>query len=287
MVTGFRRVDGAFLEGVDRMRWQGRRQSTNVEATRGVSGGQVAIGGGVLGVIIALVLALVLGLNPGDVGSLTQPTTASTTAEQRDQMTQFVSVVLADTEDYWGQQFKTMGKTYRPPSLQPFNGMIDTSSGMATAATGPFYSPGDKTIYIDLSFYQELQDKYGAGGDAAQAYVIAHEVGHAVQDQLGALSDSQDNEMSVRTELQADFYAGLVAHYQGQNKWLEPGDVEEALNAANAIGDDRLQKQAQGSVSPDTFTHGTSAQRVRWFKLGYDTGDFNQGDTFSMPYSQL
>jgi len=190
-----------------------------------------------------------------------------------------------------------MGKTYAPPTLVLFSGVVQTASGTATSATGPFYSPGDKTIYIDLSFYQDLQTKYGAGGDAAEAYVVAHEVGHAVQDQLGildqvsaeeqGLSDTQTNELSVRTELQADFFAGLVAYYQGENKWLEPGDVEEALNAANAIGDDRLQQQAQGYVVPDSFTHGTSEQRVRWFKLGYETGDFNRGDTFSMPYSQL
>jgi predicted metalloprotease len=275
------------------MRWQGRRQSENVEDRRSVSGGQVAIGGGILGIIIALVLGLVFGLNTGT----TTSTTASTTAEQADEMKQFVAVVLADTEDFWTEQFQTMGETYEPPTLVLYSGYVQTASGTATSATGPFYSPSDETVYIDLSFYEELQSKYGAGGDAAQAYVIAHEVGHHVQNQLGILSEVSSAEqgaseevakqLSVRTELQADFFAGLVAHYQSENKWLESGDVEEALNAANAIGDDRLQQQAQGYVVPDSFTHGTSEQRVRWFKLGYETGDVERGDTFSMDYGQL
>jgi predicted metalloprotease len=275
------------------MRWQGRRQSTNIEDRRSVSGGQVAIGGGILGIIIALVLGLVFGLNPGTAST----TTASTTAAQADEMKQFVAVVLADTEDFWTEQFKTMGETYHPPTLVLYSGYVQTASGMATSATGPFYSPSDQTVYIDLSFYQELQSKYGAGGDAAQAYVIAHEVGHHVQDELGILDEVSAeqkrageelaNQLSVRLELQADFFAGLVAHYQGENKWLDAGDVEEALNAANAIGDDRLQKQAQGYVVPDSFTHGTSEQRVRWFKLGYETGQISRGDTFSMDYADL
>jgi predicted metalloprotease len=282
------------------MRWQGRRQSTNVQDRRGMSAGPLAIGGGAAGLIavVALVLGLVFGLDTGGItDTLTQGGPASTAAGQLDAQSAFVSVVLADTEDYWAGQFKSMGKTYRAPQLILFSGMVRTGSGVATSATGPFYSPADKMIYIDLSFYQELQDRYGAGGDAAQAYVIAHEVGHAVQDQLGLLdevaaqeqgaSESLKNELSVRTELQADFYAGLVAHYQGEQKWLEQGDIEEALGAANAIGDDRLQKQAQGYVVPDSFTHGTSAQRVRWFKLGFDTGDMSRGDTFSMPYDEL
>ena len=277
------------------MRWQGRRQSENVEDRRSVTGGQVAIGGGILGIIIALVLGLVFGLPSGT--SVTQSTTASTTVEQADEMRQFVGVVLADTEDFWNEQFKAMGETYKEPALVLYSGYVQTASGTATSATGPFYSPADETVYIDLSFYEELQNKYGAGGDAAQAYVIAHEVGHHVQNQLGILdavhadeqrvSEDEANELSVRTELQADFFAGLVAHYQGQNKWLEAGDIDEALNAANAIGDDRLQQQAQGYVVPDSFTHGTSEQRVRWFKLGYETGQISRGDTFSMDYSDL
>jgi predicted metalloprotease len=260
--------------------------------------GPVAIGGGAVGVVVVLVVLLVRFLGGGDiVDTLTQGPTVSTAPGQLDQMSQFVSVVLADTEDYWTKEFKSQGKTYKQPALILFSGMIHTSSGTATSASGPFYSPSDQTIYIDLKFYQELQDVYGAGGDAAQAYVIAHEVGHAVQDQLGVLdrvsaqeqgaNDKLKSELSVRTELQADFYAGLVAHYQGEQKWLEKGDVEEALNAANAIGDDRLQKQGQGYVVPDSFTHGTSAQRVRWFKLGYESGDPERGDTFSVPYTEL
>ncbi len=275
------------------MRWQGRRQSTNVEDRRGMSGGPIALGGGVLGIVIALVLALVFGLNPS-----TTTTTASTTAEQADEMEAFVGVVLADTEDYWNQQFESMDKTYQETRLVLYSGVVQTASGVATSATGPFYSPADQTIYIDLSFYQELQSKYGAGGDAAEAYVIAHEVGHSVQHQLGILdsvnaqsrgrSEEEQNQLSVRTELQADFFAGLVAYYQGRNKWLEPGDVEEALNAANAIGDDRLQQQAQGYVVPDSFTHGTSEQRVRWFRLGYETGDFGRADeAFTLDYDEL
>jgi len=275
------------------MRWQGRRQSTNVEDRRGVTGGEIAIGGGVLGIVIALVLALVFGLNPS-----TTTMTASTTAEQADEMQRFVGVVLADTEDYWSQQFKSMGKTYQETRLVLYSGTVQTASGVATSATGPFYSPADQAIFIDLSFYEELKSKYGAGGDAAEAYVIAHEVGHSVQHQLGILdsameqsrgqSEEVQNQLSVRTELQADFFAGLVAYYEGKNKWLESGDVEEALNAANAIGDDRLQQQGQGYVVPDSFTHGTSEQRVRWFKLGYETGDFSHAnDAFTLAYDAL
>ena len=275
------------------MRWQGRRQSTNVEDRRGVTGGEIAVGGGVLGIVIALVLALVFGLNPS-----TTTVTASTTAEQADEMQRFVGVVLADTEDYWSQQFKSMGKTYQETRLVLYSGTVQTASGVATSATGPFYSPADQAIFIDLSFYEELKSKYGAGGDAAEAYVIAHEVGHSVQHQLGILdsameqsrgqSEEVQNQLSVRTELQADFFAGLVAYYEGKNKWLESGDVEEALNAANAIGDDRLQQQGQGYVVPDSFTHGTSEQRVRWFKLGYETGDFSRAnDAFTLGYDEL
>jgi predicted metalloprotease len=282
------------------MRWQGRRQSENVEDRRGMSGGQVAIGGGVLGVIIALVLGLVFGINPGTVTtqSTVQGSTQSTTAAQEDEMSQFISVVLADTEDFWNEQFQAMGKTYVEPKLVLFSGYTQTGSGMASSATGPFYSPSDQKVYIDLSFYDDLKTKYGAGGDAAQAYVVAHEVGHHVQNLLGIISqvssaqarvsETEKNQLNVRLELQADFFAGCVAHYQKENKWLEEGDIEEALNAANAIGDDRLQQQAQGYVVPDSFTHGTSEQRARWFKLGYTTGDITKAnDTFSLDYDDL
>jgi predicted metalloprotease len=277
------------------MRWQGRRQSTNVEDRRGMGGRPLALGGGVVGVVVTLVLVLVFGLNPSSLP--TQGTTASTTAAQYDAMKSFVAVVLADTEDYWTAQFQEMGKTYQQPTLVLFTGYVQTGSGTASSATGPFYSSADENIYIDLSFYEELKTKFGAPGDAAQAYVVAHEVGHHVQNLLGTLGqvdslsqrvgEVESNQLSVRLELQADFYAGLVAHYQGQNKWLEVGDIEEALTAANAIGDDRLQQEAQGRVVPDSFTHGTSEQRVRWFRLGYETGDITKGDTFTPAYEDL
>jgi uncharacterized protein len=281
------------------MEWRGRRQSTNVEDRRGMrrpSGG-VALGGGI-GTIIIVLVGLLLGGQFGDIlgsGSSVLPAattiaTDSTGTTANDEMSQFVKVVLADTEDFWNQEFQAMGKTYKPPILVLFTDSVQTGGGVATSATGPFYSSADKKIYIDLSFYDELKTRFGAAGDFAEAYVIAHEVGHAVQDQLGILAQvhaSNSNEMSVRCELQADFLAGLWAHYENSVGFLEKGDIEEALNAANAIGDDRIQKQAQGRVVPDSFTHGTSAQRVKWFRLGFDTGDINQGDTYSMPYSQL
>jgi predicted metalloprotease len=248
-------------------------------------------------VIIALIVLFLGGdpgtiLNPGQNSYIPGSPVATTVAAQNDEMKQFVSVVLADTEDMWTQQFKEMGRTYQPPTLVLFSGTVQTGSGMATSATGPFYSPADQKVYIDLSFYQELRDRFQAPGDFAQAYVIAHEVGHHVQNLLGTLdqvsaeeqrvSEEEANDLSVRLELQADFFAGMWAHYaQTILGVLEAGDIEEALNAASAIGDDRIQMQAEGYVTPDTFTHGTSEQRSRWFKLGYETGDISQGDTFS------
>jgi len=275
------------------MRWVGRRQSSNVEDRRGVGGGRIAVGGGVGAVIIALIV-LFLGGDPGTILNQGQNSyipgspVATTISTQNDEMTQFVRVVLADTEDMWTQQFQELGRTYRPPILVLFTGSVQTGSGLATAATGPFYSPTDQKVYIDVSFYQELQDRFQAPGDFAQAYVIAHEVGHHVQNLLGILdrvsaqerqvSEEAANELSVRVELQADFFAGMWAHYdQTILGVLEPGDIDEALNAASAIGDDRIQMQTRGYVAPDTFTHGTSEQRSRWFKLGYDTGDISRG----------
>jgi predicted metalloprotease len=279
------------------MRWMGRRQSGNVEDRRGIGGGRIAVGGGVGAVIIALIVLFLGGdpgtiLNPGQNSYIPGSPVATTVAAQNDEMKQFVSVVLADTEDMWTQQFQEMGRTYQPPTLVLFSGTVQTGSGMATSATGPFYSPADQKVYIDLSFYQELRDRFQAPGDFAQAYVIAHEVGHHVQNLLGTLdqvsaeeqrvSEEEANDLSVRLELQADFFAGMWAHYaQTILGVLEAGDIEEALNAASAIGDDRIQMQAEGYVTPDTFTHGTSEQRSRWFKLGYETGDISQGDTFS------
>lgn len=254
--------------------------------------GGLAVGGGVGAVIITLIV-LFLGGDPGTILDQGQNSHIPTTvAAQNDEMTQFVKVVLADTEDLWTQQFQELGRTYQPPTLVLFSGTVQTGSGMATSATGPFYSPTDQKVYIDFSFYRELTERFQAPGDFAQAYVIAHEVGHHVQNLLGILdqvsaqeqqvSKEEANQLSVRVELQADFFAGMWAHYtQSLRDVLQLGDIDEALAAATAIGDDRIQMQAQGYVTPDTFTHGTSEQRSRWFKLGYETGDISQGDTFS------
>jgi hypothetical protein len=254
----------------------------------------LGLGGGIGALIIVLVV-LFLGGDPGTILDQSQGlqipgSPASTVAPANDEMKQFVSVVLADTEDLWTQQFQEMGRTYRPPTLVLFNGSVQTGSGLATSATGPFYSPTDEKIYIDLSFFQELADRFQAQGDLAQAYVIAHEVGHHVQNQLGILeqvsaaqegvSTRDANELSVRLELQADFLAGMWAHHAGRLGVLEPGDINEALGAASAIGDDRMQRQARGHVTPDSFTHGSSAQRVRWFKRGIETGNVGQCNTF-------
>lgn len=279
------------------MRWVGRRQSGNVEDRRGVGTRGMAVGGGAVGFIVLLV-ALLFGINPGDILNRSSPDlgtnarVSTTFSAQEEQLKEFVSVVLADTEDLWTTQFEQMGMTYRQPRLVLFSGAVDTPSGVATAATGPFYSPEDETIYLDLGFYDELSSRFGAPGDFAQAYVLAHEVGHHVQKQLGILdevgalqrgaSEAEANDLSVRLELQADFFAGVWAHYaQEYLQVLDPGDIDEALTAASAIGDDRLQMEAQGYVVPDSFTHGTAEQRARWFRLGFDTGDVSQGDTFT------
>lgn len=278
------------------MLWQGRKGSTNVEDRRGVSGGQVAVGGGILGVI-ALVLNFLLG---GDVSQLPQQLpnqNEPVSAEQQaadDQRAQFVGVVLQDTEDVWNTLFQQAGKNYEEPPLVLFSGVTQSACGTASSASGPFYCPGDRKVYIDLSFYEDLQRRFEAPGDFAMAYVIAHEVGHHVQNLLGIsgkvqqmrqqVSEAEYNKYSVMLELQADFLAGVWAHHAQKTKQiLEEGDIEEALTAANAIGDDRLQKQSQGYVVPESFTHGTSQQRMYWFKKGFQTGDMNQGDTFSSP----
>lgn len=270
------------------MRWRGRRRSSHVEDRRGMRK-PLIIGGGVGGVVLVVVM-LLMGGNPLDLitGGGGQPVKSSA---QDDEKAQFVAVVLADTEDVWRQQFQAMGKTYREPKLVLFTDRVQSDCGFAGAAIGPFYCPADQTIYIDLSFFQQLDRKLGAPGDFAQAYVIAHEVGHHVQRLLGYadrvdrargnVGEREMNRLSVRQELQADFLAGVWAHHaQRMKQVLEPGDIEEAINAAEAIGDDTLQKRSQGQVVPDSFTHGTSAQRVRWFRLGYETGDVRQGDTF-------
>ena len=279
------------------MRWLGGRESSNVDDRRGLStGGGVAVGGGIIGVII-IVLRLLLGGGSNDGSEQIQlpGQTQQMTAEEKaadDERAKFVKVVLGYTEDVWGELFSQQGKQYQQPTLVLFRNSVQSACGFASSASGPFYCPRDEEVYIDLSFYQELQDRFKAPGDFAMAYVVAHEVGHHIQKLLGIsdkmenmrqqLSEGEYNKYSVMMELQADFFAGVWAHHAQQMKnILEPGDIDEALNAANAIGDDRLQKESQGYVVPESFTHGTSKQRVYWFKKGFDTGDMNQGDTFN------
>ncbi|MBL7696526.1 MAG: neutral zinc metallopeptidase [Chitinophagaceae bacterium] len=279
------------------MLWQGRRQSSNVEDRRGIGAGGLAIGGGVIGVI-AIIINLLMGGDPSQIPELlpqqqSQPMSPEQTAAD-DERAQFVKVVLAETEDVWNSIFqKQSNADYPEPTLVLFRNIVQSGCGNASAASGPFYCPPDQKLYIDLSFYEELQNRFNAPGDFAMAYVVAHEVGHHVQQLLGTtekmarerqrLSETEYNKLSVKLELQADFFAGVWAHYANRAKILEAGDIEEALNAANAIGDDRLQRQAQGTVVPDAFTHGTSEQRMYWFKKGFETGDPSQGNTFSDP----
>jgi predicted metalloprotease len=281
------------------MLWQGQRESDNVEDERGAGGGgggRIAIGGGVGGIIL-LVLYLVLGGDPKALVDSTQqaqisPASQVSNAAPRDEASKFVAVVLADTEDAWHEIFRQMGRNYEEPKLVLFTNQTQSGCGFASGATGPFYCPQDRRVYIDLGFYRLLQERLGAGGDFAQAYVIAHEVGHHVQNLLGItekvdaargrVSQSEYNRLSVRLELQADFLAGVWARYADRVKRVvESGDIEEAMRAASAVGDDRLQRQARGYVVPDSFTHGTSEQRLRWFRRGYETGDLRQGDTFN------
>jgi predicted metalloprotease len=275
------------------MLWQGRRESSNVEDRRGITGGHVAAGGGILGVIALIVNYLLGGSGPDTqmpTPNQSQPMSAQEQAAQ-DQEAKFVKVVLGDTEDIWTQLMQKAGRDYPDPTLVLFTEATQSGCGFANAATGPFYCPADQKLYIDLSFYDELRQRFGAPGDFAMAYVVAHEVGHHIQKLLGIsdkmdrlrqqLSEGEYNKYSVRLELQADYFAGVWAHYEQGKGLLEKGDVEEALNAANAIGDDRLQKESQGYVVPESFTHGTSAERMYWFKKGFETGDISQGDTFS------
>jgi predicted metalloprotease len=278
------------------MRWQGRRGSSNVEDRRGMRYGRA--GGIGIGTIVLALIAMYFGQDPSVVLQGVQP--SSPTGEQvpyeesaeEAQLREFISVVLADTEETWGQIFSTAGQTYEQPKLVLFSGAVESACGFAQAAVGPFYCPGDHKVYIDLTFYQELQSKFGAPGDFAQAYVVAHEVGHHVQTLLGIsdrtmaarqrASEAEANALSVRQELQADCFAGIWAHNADRSRQLlEQGDIEEGLNAASAIGDDRLQKQSRGYVAPESFTHGSSEQRVRWFKRGFETGDVKTCDTFA------
>lgn len=287
------------------MKWEGNRESDNVEDRRGedAGGGGFGFGSGSLGVgtiVVALIASYFLGINPMTVLSFLSGGSGPIAPVQQapahrppanDRMTRFVSTVLADTEDTWTQLFRERGTNYVPPKLVLFSGSTRTACGTGQTATGPFYCPGDQKVYIDLSFYQLMQKRFHVSGEFAQAYVIAHEVGHHVQNLLGVsgkvdnarrrASEVQSNALSVRLELQADCFAGVWAYHANQARGIiEAGDIEAALNAATAIGDDALQKQAQGYVVPDSFTHGTSAQRVRWFKRGIDNGKVNACNTF-------
>ena len=289
------------------MRTDNQRESSNVEDRRGMSKGTMLAGGG----IGAIIMAIIVMLMGGDPSQLLNSQQAGPGAGQEaqplpdDPETQkavtFVKKVLGSTEDVWNRILPAQaGQPYVEPNLVLFSREVQSGCGRASAATGPFYCPADndKKVYLDMSFFTELSAKFKAPGDFAQAYVIAHEVGHHVQKLLGAsdyvnqhrgrVKEEEMNQLSVRLELQADYYAGVWAHHsQKQNRWLEEGDLDEALNAANAIGDDRLQKQGQGYVVPDSFTHGTSAQRIRWFTKGFKSGDIRQGNTFEIPYEQL
>ena len=289
------------------MRWSGRRESENVEDRRGMPVKGIAAGGGGVLLLVVIVISLLTGKDPTPLlqqaqqqggaggGGAAQPVDPA-----QEPLRQFVAVVLADTEDVWGALMpKELGRSYQQPKLVLFSGQVQSACGFASAASGPFYCPGDNNLYLDLAFFDEMKRKFGAPGDFAMAYVVAHEVGHHVQNQLGLsdqvhqarerVSESEYNALSVRLELQADYLAGVWAHHAQRTKdILEKGDVEEALNAANAIGDDTLQKRARGHVVPDSFTHGSSAQRVRWFRRGFETGDVKgMKALFELPYERL
>ncbi len=281
------------------MRWQGERESSNVEDRRGMGSRRAGLGLGTI--VIAMIAAWLFGVDPRMIMGVLEGVdtmTGSSTQQQgpapapTDETGRFVSVVLASTEDVWSEIFQQAGRAYQSPKLVLYSGRIDTACGLGAAASGPFYCPGDQRLYIDLGFFQLMRERLGAPGDFAQAYVVAHEVGHHVQNLLGTMeqmdrarrraSEQQYNALSVRLELQADCYAGVWAnHSQQARNWLEKGDIEEGMGAASAVGDDRLQRQSQGVVVPETFTHGSSAQRVRWFRAGLESGRASQCDTFS------
>jgi hypothetical protein len=282
------------------MRWEDGRRSENVEDRRGAHVGRRIVGGGI-GTLLLVLVAMYFGVDPSIIMNQTQaPVPGAGTPAQSEpysaspeerRLAEFVSVVLADTEDIWDALFREMGQTYQEPTLVLFSGAVESACGMASAAVGPFYCPMDQKVYIDLSFYSDLKNRFGAPGDFAQAYVIAHEVGHHVQNLLGIAekvnslrsrtSESESNRLSVMMELQADCLAGVWAHHADRARQiLETGDIEEALNAASMIGDDRMQRRSGGYVSPDSFTHGSSTQRVRWFRRGLESGSLNQCNTF-------
>lgn len=289
-------------ESAPKMRWRDERRSDNIEDRRRAVPAGVAVGGGV-GTLVLVLVAMLLGADPRQVLNLLQanpraaPPGAGPGAQARpanpaeEERKDFVAAILGDTEDVWNDVFRKMGKRYEEPKLVLFTGHVDSACGFASAAVGPFYCPGDHKVYIDLAFYDELKNRFHAPGEFAQAYVVAHEIGHHVQNLLGiservqrrqqAAGDKEAKQLSVRLELQADFLAGVWAnHAQKARKLLDSTDIEDGLRAASAIGDDRIQMESQGRVIPDSFTHGTSAQRVRWFRRGFETGDVNQGDTF-------
>jgi len=275
------------------MKWQGREGSGNIEDRRGMSGRKMAVGGGI-GTVVVILIVWFLGGDPSQFINTLQGGSdkeqVKSTAEE-DQMAQFVSVVLKDTETVWGKIFEKSNTTYHQPKLVLFRDQIESACGLASTASGPFYCPSDEKVYIDLSFCDQLKTQLGAYGDFAVAYVIAHEIGHHVQNQLGIIakvereksgkSETKANQLGVRLELQADFLAGMWAHYaQEMLHTLDAGDIDEAMNAAAAVGDDKLQMKYQGRIMPDAFTHGTSAQRREWFRKGWETGDLKKGDTF-------
>lgn len=280
------------------MKWQGRRESGNLEDRRGMSGGKVVAGGGIIGVIILLITMFGGQEAQNLVPVIEQLNQQQGTQTEREltpeeiETGKFIGVLLADNEEVWSRIFRENGMTYKEPNLVLFTGQVETACGGATSASGPFYCPGDQKIYMDMDFFKELKSKFGAqGGDFAVAYVVAHEIGHHVQTLLGTsakvrqmqqgISEKEANKLSVALELQADFYAGVWTHHnQKMTQMLESGDIEEALSAANAVGDDAIQKKMQGHVVPDSFTHGTSEERMRWFKKGFETGDIKQGNTF-------
>jgi predicted metalloprotease len=286
------------------MKWKGRAGSRNVEDRRGSGGfgmgGKGILGGG-LGIVFIIVFML-LGGDPGQIINQSQIINQGGNAPyqqtaEEEELAEFASVVLADTEAVWQDIFDEYGEVYQEPILVLYSGYVQSACGTAGSSTGPFYCPGDNKVYIDLSFFQEMETRFDAPGDFAMAYVIAHEVGHHVQNQLGIMdeyqrlrsqmSQTEFNKLTVRLELQADYLAGVWAHYVDDMNYLEDGDIQEAMNAASAVGDDRIQKQTQGYVVPDSFTHGTSEQRMRWFMKGYNEGDLDQWDTFSLQESEL
>lgn len=281
------------------MRWQNQRRSENVEDRRGVTVKRGIAGAGI-GTVILVLLSLYFGIDPSVVLQQVQESGPPPVSQQeqtvgQDPTSQFVSVVLADTETTWHEIFRRSGRTYEEPKLVLFSGAVQSACGFAQAAMGPFYCPGDRKVYIDLSFFEDMKNRFQAPGDFAQAYVIAHEVGHHVQNLLGITDQTQRamqqmskveaNQLSVRVELQADCFAGVWGcHADKVRNILESGDLEEALGAASAIGDDRIMKQTRGTIVPDAFTHGTSEQRVRWFKRGFESGDPGQCDAFNAKY---